>query len=170
MTRKSALLTGTLAFIILLLTACAGPGTPTVTIAPAISPTATPVAVSGPTRTAAPTSGTSGGVFETKSSDGGSVTVDVKPTALGLGQPLAFDVAMNTHSVDLADDMTKIAVLRDDAGKEYKPTAWDGPGSGGHHRSGTLVFPALTSKPKYIELVIKGLAKVPERVFKWELP
>jgi hypothetical protein len=98
------------------------------------------------------------------------VTVAVKPTDLAVGAPVAFDIAMNTHSVDLGDDMTKIALLRDDSGKEYQPTAWDGPAGGGHHREGTLTFPALTAKPRYVELVIKGLAKVPERVFKWELP
>lgn len=108
--------------------------------------------------------------FETQSSAGGSVTVDVKPTTLMVGEPVVFDVAMNTHSVDLSDDMTKISTLRDDAGREYKPTAWDGPGGGGHHREGSIKFAALTSKPKYIELVIKGLAQVPERVFKWDLP
>ncbi len=98
------------------------------------------------------------------------MTVDVTPTVLDAGKPLAFDIAMNTHSVDLGDDLTKIAILRDDAGKEYKPTAWDGPDGGGHHRSGTLQFPALSTKPRYVELVIKGLAQVPERVFRWNLP
>ncbi len=65
---------------------------------------------------------------------------------------------------------TKNIILRDDTGKEYKPTTWDGSEPGGHHRSGTLTFPDLTDKPKYVELVVKGFAKVPERVFKWELP
>ena len=97
------------------------------------------------------------------------MTVDVTPMALELGKPIALEITMNTHSVDLGDDMTQIAIMRDDAGKEYKPTAWDGPDGGGHHRSGTLQFAALSNKPKYIELVIKGLAQVPERVFRWDL-
>jgi hypothetical protein len=66
--------------------------------------------------------------------------------------------------------MTKVSLLRVDAGKEYKPIAWEGAGPGGHHREGKLKFAALTSKPKYVELVITGLAKVPERVFRWDLP
>jgi hypothetical protein len=107
--------------------------------------------------------------WPTKSNDGGSVTVDVTPTAVEVGQPIAFAIAMNTHSVDLSDDLTKIAILRDDAGKEYKPIAWDGPGGGGHHRSGVLQFAALSFKPRYFELVIQGLAQVPERVFHWNL-
>lgn len=81
---------------------------------------------------------------------------------------MTFEIAMNTHSVDLGDDLTKIAILRDDAGKEYLPVAWDGPDGGGHHRSGNLQFGALSNKPKYVELVIKGLAEVPERVFRWD--
>lgn len=93
----------------------------------------------------------------------------VKPTALAVGQPISFDIGMNTHSVDLSDDMVKASILRDDTGKEYKPTAWEGAEGGGHHRSGTLVFGALTGKPKYVELVIKGVAQVPERVFRWNL-
>jgi hypothetical protein len=97
------------------------------------------------------------------------VTVDVTPVALAVGAPAAFDVAMNTHSVDLTDDLTQTTVLRDDTGKEYQPIAWDGPGGGGHHRQGQLSFPALTGNPKYVELVIKGLAAVPERVFRWDL-
>jgi len=105
----------------------------------------------------------------TKSNEGGSVTVEVTPTALEIGKPIVFEISMNTHSVDLSDDMTKIVILRDDTGKEYTPTAWEGGEAGGHHRGGTLKFAALTSKPKFVELVIKGLAKIPERVFRWEL-
>jgi hypothetical protein len=97
------------------------------------------------------------------------VTVDIKPTALTIGQPVSFDIAMNTHSVDLGDDLIKISSMRDDSGKEYKPTAWEGAEAGGHHRSGTLRFGALTGKPRFVELVIKGMAKVPERIFRWEL-
>lgn len=135
---------------------------------------AAPTQAPTPTLTRAANTSTSAGKasspFATKSNSGGSVDVEVTPTALNIGEPMAFDLAMNTHSVDLSDDMTQIAVLRDDAGKEYKPTAWEGGEPGGHHRAGVLKFAALTSKPKYLELVIKGLARVPERVFRWDLP
>lgn len=147
--------------IMLVLTACG--------LAPNIAPA--PQSPQPTAQSSQPSIAKSGGAkLETKSNEGGSVTVDVTPTALEVGKPLAFDIAMNTHSVDLGDDLTKIATLRDDAGKEYKPTAWDGPDGGGHHRSGTLQFAALSTKPKYVELVIKGLAQVPERVFRWDLP
>lgn len=163
MNKRMILLASAFTLLALLLAACGG--TPTPTLAPA--PTKAPSAASN----AQPaTSKSDGAGFETKSNEGGSVTVDVKPTAVEVGKPIAFDIAMNTHSVDLSDDMTKITILRDDAGKEYKPTAWDGPDGGGHHREGTLTFAALANKPKFVELVIQGLAGVPERVFKWDLP
>jgi len=63
--------------------------------------------------------------------EGGSVAVQVTPWAFQLGAPLEFDIAMNTHSVDLADDMLKAVILRDDQGTEYASTAWDGPTAGG---------------------------------------
>lgn len=161
MNRKLVLLASILALVALLLAACGSAATPT----PA--PTIAPATVqSKPTN--APKSSNAG--LETKSNEGGGVTVDVTPTALEIGQPSAFEIVMNTHTVELDDDMTQIAILRDDAGKEYKPTAWEGQEPGGHHRGGMLKFASLTSKPRYVELVIKGLAKVPERVFRWDLP
>ncbi len=170
MNRKLVLLMSASALLVLLLAGCAGQPTPTAAPAPTEATIAIRVTASEPTIPASSASKAGGATFETKSIPGGSVTVDAKPTALMVGEPVVFDVAMNTHSVELIDDMTQIAILRDDAGKVYKATAWDGPGGGGHHREGTLKFPALTSKPKYVELVIKGLAQVPERVFKWDLP
>ena len=168
MNKKMILLASALTLLAVLLAACGG----TPSLAPAPTPsTGSGQAAPSPASNAQPATINSGaGGFETKSNAGGNVTVDVKPTALEVGKPIAFDIAMNTHSVDLSDDMTKITLLRDEAGKEYKPTVWNGPSGGGHHREGTLNFAALTNKPKFVELVIKGLAGVPERVFKWDLP
>ena len=163
MNKRMILLSSVFALVALLLVACSGGTTPAaapaLTKAPSVATNAQPA-----------TSKSDSAGFETKSNEGGSVTVDVKPTAVEAGKPVAFDIVMNTHSVDLSDDMTKITILRDDTGKEYKPTAWDGPGGGGHHREGTLTFAALANKPKFVELVIQGLAGVPERIFKWDLP
>ncbi|CAG1002758.1 hypothetical protein GPROT1_04048 [Gammaproteobacteria bacterium] len=107
--------------------------------------------------------------FGTLSNSGGSVTMDAQLLDFQINQPLVIEIAMNTHSVELADEMTKVSILRDDSGNEYKPTAWEGAGPGGHHREGKLKFAAMTTQPKYIELVIKDLAKVAERSFRWEL-
>lgn len=86
---------------------------------------------------------------------------------------MVFDVAMNTHSVNLDQyDLGELAVLRDDESKEYRPAAWRS-APGGHHRSGTLTFPVPASlsqgKAKYLNLIIRYGAGVKERVLKWEL-
>lgn len=164
MNKKLILFAMLLALVALVLAACSSVATPTP--APPQVPTALPTIAGNTSKS----TGKSSSGLATKSNSGGSVDVEVTPTVFNIGEPIAFDIAMNTHSVDLSDDLTKIAILRDDAGKEYKPTAWEGGKPGGHHRDGILKFAALTSKPKYVELVITGLAKVPERVFRWDLP
>jgi len=158
MNRKLIFLTTLFAFTALILAACSGAAQ-----TPASAPSKATSAAQPSTAKA------SSAAFETKSNEGGSVTVKVTPLALSDLQPLAFDVVLDTHSVDLSDDMTKVAILRDDQGNELKPTGWEGAGPGGHHREGKLKFGALTSRPKYVELVIKGIAQVPERVFRWDL-
>jgi hypothetical protein len=107
--------------------------------------------------------------FSSKKSRKNGVTVDVKPMKFISGQPAKFKVRMNTHSVELEEDMTAVATLSDDQGREYTPVKWDGAGPSGHHRSGTLVFPILEGTPKSVTLVIRDIAKVPERVFQWNL-
>ncbi|MFH1002823.1 MAG: hypothetical protein V1780_01605 [Chloroflexota bacterium] len=108
----------------------------------------------------------------TQSDDGGQVTIDVKWLGAS-GGTLSFAVAMNTHSVNLDGyDLVQMAVLRDDAGKEYHPTTWDA-ASGEHHRRGNLTFPlpeALSQdKARYLEMTISGIAGVGERVLRWEM-
>ena len=93
-------------------------------------------------------------------------TVVVTPIdILSQSKEWKFDVGMNTHSVELNQDMTKIAVLVDGQGKEYKPTSWEGP-TGGHHREGVLKFDQITPIPKSIKLKISGIGDV-VRSFTW---
>ena len=107
-----------------------------------------------------------------QSNTGGSVTIDVEWIKAG-DSLLMFDVSMNTHSVDLDEyDLGELAVLRDDTGNEYHPDSWDS-APGGHHRKGTLTFPIPDSlsqgKTEYVEIVIRDVAGIKERVLKWEL-
>lgn len=105
--------------------------------------------------------------LETKIDDQANVTVVVTPLDLSpQSVEWKFDVGMNTHSVELDQDMTKVAVLVDDQGKEYKPLAWTGP-TGGHHREGTLTFTRITPTPKSVALKITGIAGV-VRSFVWQ--
>ena len=96
------------------------------------------------------------------------VSIEIKPTDLSFSKPIKFDVSMNTHQGSLDFDLTKISHLEDDKGNIYKPLGWEGSPPGGHHRSGTLAFPGLSGKNKFIKLIIKNVNNVPERVFKWE--
>ena len=82
---------------------------------------------------------------------------------------LHFQIAMNTHSVELDYDLTKLAVLRTDQGDEATALRWDG-GRAGHHVNGTLYFLAVDlNGVRWVEVVIRDVAGVPERVFRWDL-
>ncbi len=111
----------------------------------------------------------------TQTNEGGQVTIAA--TWQGSGAEMIFTVAMNTHAIDLdAYDLKQLAVLRIDGGREAQPISWEAP-KGGHHRSGTLTFPAIgangapliVSDTHTIELVIRDLAGVPKRSFRWTL-
>ncbi|HSJ57728.1 MAG TPA: hypothetical protein VLC95_11140 [Anaerolineae bacterium] len=106
--------------------------------------------------------------LETQSSDEGQVVVDVTPRSPG-GETWDFEVEFNTHSVDLGFDPAEISVLRCDRGDEFQALAWDGAGPGGHHRSGVLTFAALDHPVSSVELVVRDVAQVPERLFRWDV-
>ncbi len=114
----------------------------------------------------------------TRRNQGGSVTIDVTWENPGdTTGALTFSVAMDTHSVELDGiDLGKLAVLRNDQGVELRPQEWDAP-PGGHHRSGILLFPArdgagkpiLGTGARSLEMVIRDVAGVKERVLRWEV-
>ncbi len=74
----------------------------------------------------------------------------------------AFEIKVTAH-MNYNDDFMNNTYLRDSGGKTYQPLSYEG--SGGHHASGTLRFPKTESKS--FDLVIKDVAGVNERVFKW---
>ncbi len=74
----------------------------------------------------------------------------------------AFEIKVTSHK-DYDDDFKKNSYLRDSSGKIYQPLSFEG--EGGHHASGTLRFPKIESKR--FELVIRDVAGVNERIFKW---
>ena len=109
-----------------------------------------------------------------QTSAGGEVTV--KATWLANQATPTFAVVLDTHSVALDGyDLAKLATLRVD-GREVAPTSWQAP-AGGHHRSGTLVFPStaadgtplITVQTQAVDLVIRGVGGVPERTLTWGL-
>jgi hypothetical protein len=115
---------------------------------------------------------------EVRVSQGGRVEIRVSWESAGApGDPLSFSVVMDTHSVNLDGyDLGMLAVLRNDRGQEVSPELWDAP-PGGHHRSGTLLFPSSDSagnpivgpEVKALELLIRDVAGVEERALRWEV-
>ncbi len=109
-----------------------------------------------------------------RSDQQGAVTVEITP--LNLSDPsdtLEFDVALNTHSVDLSMDLATLATLTTDTGVVVHAASWDAP-SGGHHVSGKLIFPAVKDGKSILEgaskltLTIVNLDAL-SRVFEWQL-
>lgn len=104
----------------------------------------------------------------------GAVEVVVRPLDLGSqAGKLAFEVALNTHSVDLSMDLATLSTLTTDTGLTVQADVWDAP-RGGHHVSGTLSFPSSVDGKEILDgatkltLTIKDV-DAPERTFAWDL-
>lgn len=106
------------------------------------------------------------GATATQSSVDKGVTVKVTLKKL-TGPEWEFVVVLDTHAEELKDDLAQTAVLLVD-GREIRPSQWQGPGSGGHHREGVLRFPAAGANPLSIELRIQRAGETGPRVFRWE--
>ena len=107
----------------------------------------------------------------TQTNDEAMVSIAVTPLNLEVpsAATLDFEIALNTHSVDLGYDLTQIATLSNTSGEQVQPTKWDGPDGGGHHRSGTLSFPPLKRRGQTLTLTLRGIADVAERTFTWKV-
>jgi hypothetical protein len=103
-----------------------------------------------------------------QSSSESSVTVTITPRTLA-GAIWDFEVALNTHTQTLNDDLEKTAVLVADGGAPQTPVKWQGSPAGGHHRSGTLQFKAVSPMPATIELRITRQGEAKPRSFRWKL-
>lgn len=104
----------------------------------------------------------------TRTHSGGGVTVKVTYLNPWDASGPRFEVALDTHSVNLdAYDLKHLSVVRDGTGAAYEAARAESQGSG-HHRSVTLSFPAIPASTRRVELVIKDVAGVGERLFYWE--
>lgn len=106
--------------------------------------------------------------FATQSSFQAGVTVKITPRML-TGASWDFEVVFDTHSQELKDDLEKAAVLVADGGAPQAPAKWQGDPPGGHHRSGTLQFEAVSPMPAAIELRITRQGEAKPRSFRWQL-
>ncbi|HXF44383.1 MAG TPA: hypothetical protein VNK70_02895 [Candidatus Paceibacterota bacterium] len=104
--------------------------------------------------------------LELQTSEEGAVTVTVKPVSLS-ADSWNFEIVLDTHSEELTADLTKVAVLVDENGREYAPLGWEGSPPGGHHRKGILKFRPITPNPRVINLFIREIGGVEKREFLW---
>ena len=100
-----------------------------------------------------------------KSSQSG-VVVRVTPRIVS-GPAWEFEVALDTHSQDLGDDLASIAELVGKGTAPAKPRSWQGDPPGGHHRKGVLRFDAPKPEPVTFELRIQRPSESAPRVFRW---
>jgi hypothetical protein len=89
----------------------------------------------------------------------------------GEGNNVSFQLALDTHSVNLGEyDLEKISFIQFDEKEPVAGGVWASTGSG-HHFKGKITFnrqiPPGTQK---IRLLIRGVANVKERVLEWSLP
>jgi hypothetical protein len=106
---------------------------------------------------------------KTQTVSGGGVTAKVTYLNPKTGDDPRFQVVLDTHSVALDSyDLKNLSVLRDDTGKTYLPVGVENKG-GGHHREVTVSFPKISPETKSLELVIKDVAGVKERTFRWNV-
>lgn len=97
---------------------------------------------------------------KTNSDEGITITVTYLPE---ITDSTAFDIKVTAHK-DYNDEFSEISYLKDPSnGKIYQPLSYEG--SGGHHAKGVLKFPKIESKR--FELVIRDVAGVKERIYKW---
>jgi len=136
--------------------------------------TSTPSAGSASTVTASAGNNNTGTADLSRTDSQGAVTVKITPLNLEKpGDTLKFDVAMDTHSVDLSMDLATLATLTTDTGLTIQPALWDAP-TGGHHAEGTLSFPAtqdgksILDGAKQLTLTISNVDSA-TRIFTWDL-
>ena len=114
-----------------------------------------------------PSFGASG--LPARTSDANGVRVVVTPKATAPGAAWEFEVVMDTHTKPLDTDLSRAAELIDDGGQRYQPLDWKGDPPGGHHRKGTLRFPAPASQIKAFEVRIQGIGGAGTRAFQWTM-
>lgn len=109
-------------------------------------------------RKAPSTPGRTGGTtsrLATRTVTAGAVDVKVRPVRLD-ASGAAFEVILDTHSVELGMDMAKVAGL-EVGGTPWTGASWKGAGPGGHHREGTLSFSPAGPATGRAVLTIGGL-------------
>ena len=106
----------------------------------------------------------------TRSSSDRGVTVKVTPKLIGsIDKRWEFAIVIDSHSVELSDDLTQSASLTTNDGRTLTPVSWTGAAAGGHHREGLLAFEVPAPRPSTVELRIARPGEPAPRIFRWQL-
>lgn len=107
--------------------------------------------------------------FAAQSSRQLGVTLQARPVDVAAGAKYwTFQITLDTHTQELADDLTRTVVLVDASGKPHAPVAWEGAAPGGHHRKGLLRFEPFSQLPAVLELRVQRPGEPAPRTFRWE--
>lgn len=109
------------------------------------------------------------GAYAEKSSNENGVRIQVAPQVLSANKPAQFQIRLNTHSVELNQDLKAVIELHDGQGRVYKAESWEGSPPGGHHRSGILTFPVIQATAGNVTLVFRDFGGSPKREFSWKI-
>jgi hypothetical protein len=165
---RQTILIPLLLVLVLVLTACGATPAAVDVSADSAAPQEAQLAPASASDKAAPA------LTETLLDEQGAVTVSVRPlNGNQRAATLDFEVAMNTHSVDLSMDLATLATLTTDTGQRIGASAWQAP-QGWHHVTGVLSFPAtngdndLLAGASRLTLTLRDVDAA-ERTFVWNL-
>lgn len=97
----------------------------------------------------------------------GAVDVELTPIKLEPGQSMVFELALNTHSVDLSYNYAEIISAEDNNGNRYDAIKWSG-GEGGHHLRGEVELEPLLKDVNKIKIYIGEIDNA-KAEFEWEI-
>ena len=107
----------------------------------------------------------------TKRDRQGPVTVAITLVPpLSPGSPVRLRVVLDTHSVGLDGIAFEQAVARrTPGGRDEAPAAVEQVSGTGHNREAVVVFESLENTSD-VQIVVRGIGRIPERVFAWQVP
>lgn len=117
--------------------------------------------------------------FSTRTNFEGFVAVMLVYAGLSWEGELIFKVTLAAKEADLEGyQLEALSFLRDDKAREFPALRWEPFRSFKGHRLGTLIFPGKDEKGRfildkgtgYIEVWMRDVGGVKERVFRWEFP
>lgn len=113
-----------------------------------------------------PRAGASTAALSTRQATAGPVQVTVTPVRVDTAGA-EFKVTLDNHQIELTMDLARGAALTVGS-TTWTPARWSGDGASGHHREGTLRFPATGPATGQVALTLAGLP-APVRL-EWTLP